>query len=328
VPVAPTVGDDAADTIDDDPVLIDVLANDFDANFDELTIVDADTVSSAGGAVEIVGDQLRYTAAPGTFFGPDEPHTFSYTVSDGTGFTSTATVSVTVFDGSLFLSPVSRPAFTGVGLNVDYYELNDPVVLPDFSQLTPYDSGALGFLFWPSVTGDFALSGRSDNVGAVLTGFIDVPEDAVYEMFLASDDGSKLWVGDELIVDNDGLHAMQERSGIVGLREGLHPVRVEFFERTGGAGLIVSIEGGGIGKRDIPPQWLVRESEPPVATACDADFDSNGAVGGPDLITLLGAFGTQTLSPFDPGDVTGDSAVNGEDLIVFLGLFGESCSDG
>jgi len=328
VPAPPIAEDDLFDTIDGDPVLLDVLDNDFDPNFDALTLLAADAVSSAGGLVEIVDNQIRYTPAPGTFFGPSQPHTFSYTVRDATGADSTAAVSVTVFDGTTFLSPADRPTFSNLGLNVAYYDLDNPSQLPDFSQLTPYKEDALGFLFWPSTSGVFALSERDENVGAVLTGFVDVPVDEIYTFYLESDDGSKLWIGDQLVVDNDGLHGMIERSGIVGLREGLHPIRIEFFERSGGAGLIVSMEGGGLAKRDIPPQWLVRPTEPPAVTPCTVDFNDDGLVNASDLLVILGSFGEQTLAPFDPGDANGDGLVNADDLLGLLSFFGQPCTDG
>ncbi|MEO1371713.1 MAG: nucleotide pyrophosphatase, partial [Planctomycetota bacterium] len=55
------------------------------------------------------------------------------------------------------------------------------------------------------------------------------------------------------IVDNDGLHGMQERSGTIQVDQiGPRGVRVEFFERGGGAGIIVRWEGPGTGKSVVP----------------------------------------------------------------------------
>ncbi|MCP3668147.1 MAG: hypothetical protein GY696_37615 [Gammaproteobacteria bacterium] len=62
------------------------------------------------------------------------------------------------------------------------------------------------------------------------------------------------------MVSNDGLHGMQERSGEIGLKEGLHAIRVIFFEKAGGAGLEVSCEGPGISKQHVPDSSLYRVS--------------------------------------------------------------------
>ena len=45
-----------------------------------------------------------------------------------------------------------------------------------------------------------------------------------------SDDGSKLWVGGTLVVNNDGLHGPAKRSGPIHLQPGYYPITVTFFE--------------------------------------------------------------------------------------------------
>src|SRR5690348_10564986 len=47
-----------------------------------------------------------------------------------------------------------------------------------------------------------------------------------YSFQLTSDDGSKLFVDDALVIDNDGVHSPQDRSGMVELEQGKHTVRV------------------------------------------------------------------------------------------------------
>ncbi|MDH3741581.1 MAG: Ig-like domain-containing protein, partial [Hyphomicrobiales bacterium] len=115
---APVANDDAVSTDEDTPLTIDVLANDFDVDGDQLTVTDAyrgggsdelylqeDTlvfskqtfaVSSAiavAGSVTINEDgTLNYTP-PSDFTGTD---TITYTIDDGNGGTDTGTVTVTV----------------------------------------------------------------------------------------------------------------------------------------------------------------------------------------------------------------------------------------
>jgi T1SS-143 domain-containing protein len=87
----PTAGADTASTAEDIPVVIDVLANDSDADGDPLTVTAA---SATNGSVTIdpVTGALTYTPNA-NFNGSD---TISYTVSDGAGGTSIGTVAVTV----------------------------------------------------------------------------------------------------------------------------------------------------------------------------------------------------------------------------------------
>jgi len=45
------------------------------------------------------------------------------------------------------------------------------------------------------------------------SGFIDVPADGQYTFYTSSDDGSKLYIDNQLVVNNDGEHSLRERSG-------------------------------------------------------------------------------------------------------------------
>jgi len=87
---APIAQDDATITDEAIPVTILSLLNDSDPDGDPLQI--ESTTSPSNGFAEIVGTELVYTPDPG-FNGVD---TFTYTVSDGRGETSEATVFVAV----------------------------------------------------------------------------------------------------------------------------------------------------------------------------------------------------------------------------------------
>jgi hypothetical protein len=52
---------------------------------------------------------------------------------------------------------------------------------------------------------------------------------------MSSDDGSKVYLGDKLIIDLDGLHGDDlARSYIVPLKKGFYPLRIEYFQKEGG----------------------------------------------------------------------------------------------
>jgi subtilisin family serine protease/subtilisin-like proprotein convertase family protein len=88
---APIANDDAATTDEGVGVTIDVLANDSDADGDSLSTTDV--TSPSNGAATINPDGTITYAPNTTFSGSDS---FDYTISDGNGGTSTATVDVTV----------------------------------------------------------------------------------------------------------------------------------------------------------------------------------------------------------------------------------------
>ena len=122
--------------------------------------------------------------------------------------------------------------------------------LPDFDQLQPV-SGAPVPAFGLYVQGTV-----SDYFGLKFTGYIDVPAEGLYTFITHSDDGTKLWIGDELVVDNDGLHGAVDAAGLIRLAAGTHPITVTFFEHGGDEVLSVSYEGPGIARQTIPPGVL------------------------------------------------------------------------
>ncbi len=88
---APLAADDTAEAEAGRLLLLDVLANDTDADGDPLLVTVASTTDNA--TVSVLEDgTIRYVAAP-DFSGTDS---FAYTVSDGRGGTDTATVTVEV----------------------------------------------------------------------------------------------------------------------------------------------------------------------------------------------------------------------------------------
>jgi len=88
---APVAEDDAASTLRNKPVLIDVLANDYDVNSDALSLVSV-TDPPNGVAAANPDRTVLYTPDIG-FIGED---TFSYAISDGKGAEDTGAVTVAV----------------------------------------------------------------------------------------------------------------------------------------------------------------------------------------------------------------------------------------
>ena len=87
----PLAVDDAAQTAEDTPVTIAVLANDSDPDGDPLTLAEV-SAPEHGTAVPAATGAVRYTPEP-NFNGTDR---FTYVVGDGSGLTAQAAVDVTV----------------------------------------------------------------------------------------------------------------------------------------------------------------------------------------------------------------------------------------
>jgi len=158
------------------------------------------------------------------------------------------------FTKAVLQDPVS-PAATAPGLEWKYFEGTWDEV-PDFDALKPAKSGTADSV-------SIEPRSRDENFGFLYTGFIDVPRDGMYRFFTKSDDGSCLWIGDSLVVDNDKLHGATERSGAVALRKGKHPLRIGYFQKRGDYALEVNYDGPGIPKQPLPPKSLSHSKEAP-----------------------------------------------------------------
>ncbi len=145
-------------------------------------------------------------------------------------------------------SPVQS---TAPGLRYAYFE-GSWFSIPDFSTLQPLATGSVDSIsLGPSII--------EEHFGLTFAGLVAVPVTGVYSFSIASDDGSRLWVHDSLIVDNDGLHALAEKSGHIALRAGLHPFRLAFFQRSGGHEVRAFIQGPGMDRTRLGPGFLFME---------------------------------------------------------------------
>jgi len=185
-------------------------------------------------------------------------------------------------------------------LNYQYFE-GQWTKLPDFNQLTPVLEGQQS---------DFSLAAKqvSDNYGFRFAALVDVPNDGAYTFYLSSDDGSRLSIDGQLLIDNDGLHANREYNAVKTLTAGQHHVLVEFFELRGLDTLAVEWSAAGMPRQPLANASL--ESAPfnfsDVGTttgAGTAGGTTDGTTGG----TTASTSGDTTAGATDGGTTGGDS---------------------
>ncbi|HYG76366.1 MAG TPA: PA14 domain-containing protein [Planctomycetota bacterium] len=181
---------------------------------------------------------------------------------DGAGGPSIARCNIEMFE----VLPPAAPGPTEPGLRAQYFSVSQLSRMPNFAQLTPLAEDTVRTLSFPESDGPFATSGRNEDLAALFEGFIDVPETGVWRFFCRSDDGAILKIGNTAVVNNDGVHAMEEMSGDIGLRAGRHPIRVEYFQGQKRSGLQVEYEGPGNSRRVIPAAAFSRTPAPAVKT--------------------------------------------------------------
>ena len=190
-----------------------------------------------------------------------EPNINSIPVTGEVRLTKAARVSARAFrDGK----PVSRtiyvdykkvnprPALMKIkkmpGVRYNYFE-GSWDSLPDFQSIDIKSKGIISNF-------DISIRKQNDFFAFMFEGLIYIKEEGIYSFYTDSDDGSRFYIGDRVVVENDGLHSMSEASGSVALSSGYHPFRVTYFEKGGGNQLIVSYEGPNITKQAIPEAVL------------------------------------------------------------------------
>ena len=135
------------------------------------------------------------------------------------------------------------PSKNGIKWNLYEGKFNK---LPNFDEL---DSTGDGIVFQFSLNkidvpkNNFALKFRS---------FIEIDKDGEYEFSTSSNDGTKLYIDDKLVVDNDGEHGVTEISGSLNLTKGMHKIRVEYFQSGGSKALFVNYSSDDIKFQPIP----------------------------------------------------------------------------
>jgi S1-C subfamily serine protease len=81
------------------------------------------------------------------------------------------------------------------------------------------------------------ITEQDETVVVRLKGFIEFPEAGLYRIVLGSDDGSKLYIDERLLIDNDLTHPYQTLSRQIRVGEGLVPFTIDYSEIGGDRGL-------------------------------------------------------------------------------------------
>ena len=159
------------------------------------------------------------------------------------------------------------PDLPQTGLYYEYYEIAGLTALPDFDALTPASTGTIS-------TADLSVREHDDHFALRFSGYLSIEVAGDYTFYTSSDDGSQLFIDGSLVVDNDGLHEVEEQSGVIGLSSGLHPIVITMFEAGGGEILETSWAGPDTVGAKVPlgPGALFLEmpsgpvNDPPVLT--------------------------------------------------------------
>ena len=83
-------------------------------------------------------------------------------------------------------------------------------------------------------------------------GEIEIPATDTYTFTTRSNDGSRIFVNDQLVVDDWGTHTARDSSGTLDLEAGNYPITVEYMQDGANANIVVSWQSDLIPKQTIP----------------------------------------------------------------------------
>ncbi|MBN1118766.1 MAG: OmpA family protein [Bacteroidales bacterium] len=114
-----------------------------------------------------------------------------------------------------------------------YYLEDNPLKLPDFEKLKP-----VGEIYTSSINinnQDFKIgfpgvTDRFENFAIDYKGEFYIEDSNIYNFILGSDDGSKLFIDEKLVIDNDYQHALVFKTGDIILSKGNHKIEVQYFQ--------------------------------------------------------------------------------------------------
>ncbi|HEY9061152.1 MAG TPA: carbohydrate-binding protein [Pseudobacteroides sp.] len=169
---------------------------------------------------------------------------------------ATPAPTVTPTPTSVYRTP-DNPGYTVNGLDFKYYEgyWNE---LPNLNNIPVVSRSSVD---------NFKILTDKSNFAYSFTGYINIETSGNYTFYTRSDDGSKLYIGSRLVVDNDGRHSAKEESGSIYLAAGKHAITVDYFNRDGDDVLEVRYSGQGISKTLIPSSALFRATASPTPTS-------------------------------------------------------------
>ena len=159
---------------------------------------------------------------------------------------------VTTYVGTNIIQPsLQVSGSSGKGLDYNYYE-GIVATVDNIESLSVKTKG---------VVGTFNINNRERdiNYAFLFNGYIQIPKDGQYTFYLASNDGSVLYLDGHELINHDGAHIITEEYASVALSEGKHKIVVKYFQLMGGLGLKISWLGPGFEKTEIPASVLFHE---------------------------------------------------------------------
>lgn len=103
---------------------------------------------------------------------------------------------------------------------------------------------------------DMAEFANNEHIAFEFSGYFKAENKGIYNFSSTSDDGSLIYIGDKLVVDNGGNHAARTRSGMIALLPGYHPIRIVFHQGGGGGEVSATVTAPNSDKQLLDSKYV------------------------------------------------------------------------
>ena len=99
---------------------------------------------------------------------------------------------------------------------------------------------------------------KKDSFAIQFEGYLQITEKMLYNLWIKSDDGSKVYFNNQLLLNNDGHKYIQELPvvNLVPLNPGYYPIKIQYFQKTGNEEIVLGYIIGNQKPIPIPKEML------------------------------------------------------------------------
>ncbi len=224
----------------------------------------AGTISSIGGNFKV--DDTTYVLKDGRIFKDESPIT-------------PEAVEITSFEVLRHTPAGSAPSESGSGLTAQYF--NDR----SLSELAFSQQEFLIDFDWGAGSPDTLIG--ADTFSARYVGQIKAPVSGEYTFYTESDEGARLWIDDDLLIDDWISPGFDTKSGKVSLEAGeAYDIRLLFYEDFGASRLRLSWEYPGVARQVVPTSYLYPRSGP-VSLEIKVEMKDKSSIALVDTLTII-----------------------------------------
>jgi hypothetical protein len=220
---------------------------------------------------------------------------YTATVKSGTAGVKDLVGNPLAQDKTWSFTTAASPAPSGNGLAGDYYDNKD------FTNLKLSRVDATINFNWGNGSPDPSIGANTFSVR--WRGQVKSDHTEAYTFYTTSNDGVRLWVNGQPLIDNWTDHAATENAGTISLQAGQwYPITLEYYDGSGKALISLSYSSASTPKQIVPndhlrPPASSDTTAPTVMTVAPAVGATGVAVGSNAAVTFSEAMDSATITP-------------------------------